>query len=92
VITLNPGTGSTAGIRNNAIIGNSAHPEWLQINVYQGNLLLENGSALYGSVLDPHGTVTFENGALFTGGVAAKYLDVSNTSTGIVFSLPPPTN
>lgn len=92
ILTLNPGTNVNIYIENNVVVGNSAHPEWLELKMYTGNLVVQNNGFLYGVVSAPYGTVTFGNNSVFTGGVAAKYLNVSNNGTGIVFSLPPPTD
>lgn len=91
-LTLDPGSGTTVTISNNAIIGNSAHPEWLQIDMNTGNLTVGNNGFLYGSVLNPNGAVTFENNSVFTGGVTAKFLSINNNGSGITFSLPPPSS
>jgi len=90
-LTLNPGVGSVVEIKNNMVFGNVANPSWLNIRMYTGGITLGNGGYLYGTISAPNGTVTFENGSTFQGGVASRYLVVSNTATGVVFSLPPPT-
>jgi hypothetical protein len=90
VLTLNPGSTSTISIQNNVVVGNSLHPEWLQIKMYTGNLNLGNNGTLYGSVLAPQGTVTFENNSGFNGSVTAKTFLLNNNGAGITFSLPPP--
>lgn len=93
IITLNPASsGTTIDISNNAIFGNSAHPEWLQVNLYKGNIKIGNNGYFYGSIMDPTGTVTFDNNSYFNGGVTAKTLSINNNGAGLVFSLPPPTN
>jgi hypothetical protein len=90
IITMNPGSGTTINISNNAVVGNSAHADWLRINMYSGNLYVGNNGALYGSVLAPTGIVTFDNNSAFQGGVTAKYLNIMNNAAGLIFNLPPP--
>ncbi len=92
-LTVNRATASqTTTIRNNAIFGNVDHPEWLELNVYRGNLTIENNGFFYGIIAAPNSTVTFSNNATFVGGVSAKYLNVSNNGSGVEFSEPPPTD
>jgi prepilin-type N-terminal cleavage/methylation domain-containing protein len=90
VLTLNPGSANTVALGNGMVVGNSAHPEWLQVNMFSGNILVGNNSAMYGSILNPNGTVSFQQNAIFVGGVTAKYINIENNATGVSFSLPPP--
>lgn len=90
VLTLNPGVANTVTLGNGVVFGNSSRPEWLQINMFTGNFTVGQGSALYGSILNPNGTVSFQQNASFVGGVTAKYINILNNATGISFSLPPP--
>lgn len=90
VLTLNPGSANTVALGNGVVVGNSAHPEWLQVNMFSGNILVGNNSAMYGSILNPNGTVSFQQNAIFVGGVTAKYINIENNATGVSFSLPPP--
>lgn len=90
ILTLNPGSSKTISIANNVVIGNSAHPEWLQFNMYSGNLNLGNNGTLYAAVKAPTSTVTFENNSIFRGSVTAKTFNLENNGEGIVFTLAPP--
>lgn len=90
ILTLNPGTGITVTLGNNVILGNEPNPEWFQVNMYTGNFRVGNGSFMYGSVLNPNGTVSFQQGSTFFGGVTAKFINIENGVTGVVFGLPPP--
>jgi hypothetical protein len=90
LLILNPGAGITIDIGNNTVVGNIAHPEWLQINMFTGNLTVSNNGELYGSVLNPDGSVSFRQGSSFTGGVTSKFLSVDNNVKAVSFSLPPP--
>jgi len=91
ILTLNPGVGSTVKLGNNVVLGNSNYPERLQINMYTGNFTVGNNSAMYGSILNPNGQVSFEQNAIFVGGVTAKFISILNNAVGVSFSLPPPT-
>lgn len=82
----------TTTIRNNTIFGNVDHPEWLELNIYKGNLTIDNNGFFYGVIAAPNSTVTFSNNAVFVGGVSAKYLNVNNNGSGVEFSEPPPTD
>lgn len=90
ILTLNPGASKTISIANNVVMGNLAHPEWLQLNMYSGNLTLGNNGTLYAAVKAPTSTVTFENNTVFRGSVTAKTFNLENNGTGIVFTLAPP--
>ncbi len=90
ILTLNPGASKTISIANNVVIGDSAHPEWLQLNMYSGNLTLGNNGTLYAAVKAPTSTVTFENNTVFRGSVTAKTFNLENNGTGIVFTMAPP--
>lgn len=90
ILTLNPGAGINISLGNNVVIGDDDHPEWLQVNMFSGNLTVGNGSAMYGSILNPNGTVSFQQNATFEGGVTAKYINIENNAVGVTFSLPPP--
>jgi hypothetical protein len=91
-LVLNPGPNNTVSVSNNAFVGNSAHPEWLNVDMYTGNLEVGNNGFLYGTVLAPNGSVLFDNNSVFIGGVTAKFLNISNNGAGLTFSLPPPTS
>jgi prepilin-type N-terminal cleavage/methylation domain-containing protein len=90
VLVLNPGSSSTISIANNVVVGNSSRPDWLQVQMATGNLTLGNNGFLYGTVLAPTGTVTFQNNSTFNGAVTANSFLLNNNGAGITFSLPPP--
>lgn len=90
ILVLNPGSASTINIANNVIVGNASRPEWLQVQMFTGNLTLGNNGYLYGTVLAPTSTVTFQNNSTFNGAVTANSFFLNNNGAGITFSLPPP--
>ncbi len=90
ILTLDPGASKTISIANNVVLGNVDHPEWLQLNMYSGNLTLGNNGYLYAAVKAPTSTVTFENNTVFRGSVTAKTFNLENNGAGIVFTLAPP--
>jgi type II secretory pathway pseudopilin PulG len=90
-LTLNPGVANTVTLGNGVVMGNIDHPEWLQVNMFTGNIRVGNNSTMYGSILNPNGTVSFQQNSTFVGGVTAKYINIENNATGVSFSLPPPT-
>jgi prepilin-type N-terminal cleavage/methylation domain-containing protein len=95
ILTITPSSPSaTVSIQNNVVFGNSARPEWLQINMASGNFLLGNNGTLYGSVNapanSPGGTVTFDNNTTFRGSVTARNFILNNNGAGIIFTRPPP--
>ncbi len=47
-----------AGTNLNGPVGALSNPQWLQLNVASGGVTLNSGSALYGFVTAPNGTVT----------------------------------
>ena len=78
---------NSININNGSVIGDSAHPEYLQLNVWAGNVQGNSGSSIYGRVNAPGNNVTFNAGSVLVGSVAAKNLTLN--SSGIVFSLSP---
>lgn len=68
------------------IFGNSAHPEYLQLNVsVGGNFNMNSSAALYAKLVAPYSNVTLNN--IFVGSVVANSLTVNGN--GISFTLPP---
>lgn len=65
-----------------------AHPEWLQVNVWNGSVGMNSGSTMYGRIYAPNHTVSLNAGSVLTGAVSAKTLNLN--SSGTVFSLSPP--
>jgi len=78
---------SQININVGSTIGNSAHPEWLQLQFSAGNLTANSGSYVYGQLVVPTGSVTFNAGSTFTGSVTAQSLTLNSNS--VVFDLPP---
>ncbi len=74
-------------INNGSVLGNSEHPDWLQLSFYSGNLSANSGSNTYAKVVAPKGNVTFNAGSIFQGSVTANQLTIN--SNGVVFVLPP---
>lgn len=74
-------------INTGSVFGNVAHPEWLQINVWNGDVAANSGSSIYGRIYAPNNTVALNAGSSLTGAVTAKTLNLYSTS--IVFSLSP---
>jgi rhamnogalacturonan endolyase len=63
---------------NGGAIGNSAHPEWLALELFAGDLTLNNGSQIYGYVTAPAGTLRINGNCLITGGGAADRLAINS--------------
>jgi hypothetical protein len=74
-------------LSNGAIFGNSANPDWLQINVWNANVNVASGSSVYGRIFAPNNTIAFNNGSVLNGSVSARTLELNSTS--VVFSLSP---
>lgn len=74
-------------LSNGAVLGNAAHPDWLQINVWNANVNIASGSSVYGRIYAPNNTIAFNNGSTLNGSVSAKTMELNSTS--IVFSLSP---
>lgn len=99
VITINYSAGNKAfTTANSAIVGNSAHPEYLQINVYSSadanaNTIHVNTSgagSFYGQINAPKGQVKIGNSGSFRGSVTGFYMDMSGASgADIEFNLSP---
>jgi len=70
-------------------IGNSAHPEYTQINMWSGNFNVNSGGSVYGAVYAPTSTVTFNGGSTLNGSITAKTLNMNSSS--VIYSLKPPT-
>lgn len=72
----------------NTTMGNSAHPEYLQVNLYNGAAFTMNSSSVfYGQLVAPQSNVQL-NGT-FNGSVVAKFLNITSGAAAITFSLPP---
>ncbi len=74
-------------VNNGSVLGNSANPDWLQINVWNGNVAANSGSSIYGRLYVPGHRVDLNNGSVLTGAVTANALQINSSAT--VFSLSP---
>lgn len=83
IITISNGINLSTG----SVLGNSVHPEWLQLQFSSGDLNANSGSYVYAQLVNPTGSVTFNAGSIFNGSVTARTLTVN--SNGVIFSLPP---
>ncbi|MBE2181747.1 MAG: type II secretion system protein [Chthoniobacterales bacterium] len=90
--------GSTMRVDNNGFFGNSAHPEWLQLNVYSTaaasastqHVLIASTGAFYGQINAPKGLVTIQENTIFNGSVTAYKLQMTGSAgVNINFSLSP---
>jgi hypothetical protein len=60
--------------------GNSAHPEWLSLKIYNGDLTLHGTVSFNGSVLAPAGEVTIDGNGTLTGGVTSDRLTLNGNA------------
>ncbi|GAT32200.1 prepilin-type N-terminal cleavage/methylation domain-containing protein [Terrimicrobium sacchariphilum] len=97
-LTLNGGTiqvvgkvtiNLKGGFNLGRTIGNSAHPGYLQLNIWSGSFNANSGSAVYGAVYAPSSTVTFNGGSTLNGSITANKLNMNSSS--VIYSLKPPT-
>ncbi len=72
-------------INGGSILGNSAHPEWLQLNMYSGDFQVNSNGQAYARVVAPKNNVGLDG--TFTGSVVAKYLRINGN--GVAFTVPP---
>ena len=79
--------GGTISVNSGSVLGNSAHPEWLQLQFSSGSMNANSGSTIYGQLVAPTSSVTFNSGSTFQGSVTAQTLTINSSS--IVFNLPP---
>jgi type II secretory pathway pseudopilin PulG len=86
IINIQNGTSINSGIS----IGNSAHPEYLQINMWGSSGINLNGGSIYGAIYAPGGSVTVNSNSVVKGAITANNLTLNSNS--VVFSLPPPTD
>lgn len=59
---------------NGPSVGAAGHPEWLTLQVAQGDLTLNGNGTVTGVAVVPHGTVTVNGGSSLIGGLAADRL------------------
>lgn len=71
-------------INNGVVMGNSAHPEWLDLNIYSGNFQINSSAAAYAEVTAPNSSVNLSG--TFQGGVIANYLTINGN--GVALTLP----
>lgn len=64
---------------NGGVVGNSANPAWLTLNIHAGNLTINQGS-VYGYVTAPAGVVTINGGGKLVGGLASDGLTINGNS------------
>ncbi len=72
-------------LNSGVTMGDSANPDYLQLNMYNGDFTINSGGAAYGKLVAPNNTVNL-NGS-FNGSVVAKTLTIN--SNGVAFTLPP---
>lgn len=73
---------------NGGTVGNSANPAWLTLNIYAGNLSINQGAKVYGYVTAPAGIVTINGGCELVGGLASDGLSIN--SNGLLRLTSPP--
>jgi hypothetical protein len=72
------------GFASNGILGSSANPSWLTLQVHTGGFTINGGSAFYGCVLAPNGSVTVNSNTIFKGGITADRLTVNGGANLLV--------
>jgi hypothetical protein len=72
------------GFNANGVMGISNSPSWLQIQLANGGLNLNSGSAIYGSITAPAGTVTVNDNSVVIGAVASDRLTINSNGKIIV--------
>lgn len=88
LIVVGPVVVTMAGnltLNSGVTMGDSANPDYLQLNMYNGDFTINSGGAAYGKLVAPNNTVNL-NGS-FNGSVVAKTLTIN--SNGVAFTLPP---
>ena len=73
---------------NGGTVGSSANPAWLTLNIFAGNLSINQGATVYGYVTAPAGVVTINGGGQLVGGLASDGLAI-NSSAWLRLSPPP---
>ncbi len=77
----------------NSVIGQSAHPEWLQLRIANGDVKLKSNAVLSALLLAPTGTLTLGSKSLLVGSFAVDDLEVSENArvrlTAVAANLPP---
>jgi len=70
---------------NQATMGSSTNPDWLQLNCFNGDFTMNSGATVYAKVVAPNNSVNL-NGT-FNGSVAARSLTINGN--GVALTLPP---
>ncbi|MGC4111427.1 MAG: MBG domain-containing protein [Nocardioides sp.] len=65
------------GFSTNAVMGDTAHADWLDLRVSGGGLTLNGNVTVAAKVTAPSGTVTINGGAKFVGGLTADRLTLN---------------
>lgn len=78
-VTINGNTVAAGPNAPAVVVGDTAHPAWLNLAIANGGLTLNGAVRVYGSVLAPAGTVTVNTSATLTGEVAADRLAVNGS-------------
>lgn len=73
---------------NGGTVGNSANPAWLTLNIYAGNLSINQGGKVYGYVTAPAGIVTINGSCELVGGLASDGLSI-NANGALRLTSPP---
>ena len=77
----------------NSVIGQSAHPEWLELRIANGDVKLKSNAVLFALLLAPTGTLTLGSKSLLVGSFAVDDLEVSENArirlTTFAVNLPP---
>lgn len=67
----------SADVAVGGTVGNSAHAEWLGMNLSSGNLTLNGDALLFGSVVAPNGEVKIDGQGKLQGGLACDRLTLN---------------
>ena len=65
---------------NGGTVGNSANPAWLTLNIFAGNLSINQGASVYGYVTAPAGIVTINGAGQLVGGLASDGLGINSNA------------
>jgi len=63
---------------NAGVVGNSAHPAWLALEVFAGDLTLNGGGQVFGYVTAPAGALRINGNCQVNGGGAADRLTINS--------------
>lgn len=97
VITINYSTGGKSFKTSNSVnVGNSAHPDWLQLNVYSSappsdttrHVEVSGAGNFYGQVNAPTGLAKIGNSGMFRGSITAYKSDTDGAGN-VVLDLSP---